>query len=200
MSKRAARPGPSTGPPWPAIYRAVPGPALCIIGPCRASPRAPPTAQARARGPVSCRVSPTQPGTRAQAGPPGAQERKKIFNHTVRRCPCLRIAASDHRRHHVPAAGPSTAATLSRPSAAAGRSSSSAPPPSSPRWPAVNLAPRAAGRWSSSAPPPSSPRWPAVNLAPRAAGRWSSSAPPPSSPRPAVALAPRGHRLPKGKR
>ena len=32
MAIRAARPGPGTGPPWPALYRAVPSPALYLTG------------------------------------------------------------------------------------------------------------------------------------------------------------------------
>ena len=86
MAIRAARPGPGTGPPWPVLYRAVPSPAQYHTGPCRASPRAPLTAQARARGPVSCRAGPRKPGTTTQIGPPEAQKLKK------KRCRWLRWA------------------------------------------------------------------------------------------------------------
>ncbi|KAG2556791.1 hypothetical protein PVAP13_8NG153001 [Panicum virgatum] len=71
MVIRAARPSPSTGPPWPAQY---------CSGPCRASPRAPLTAQARAHGPVSCLASPIWPGTTAQAGPPEAHGTPTLGN------------------------------------------------------------------------------------------------------------------------
>ena len=77
MAIRAARPSPGTGPPWPVLYRAMPSPAQYPTGPCRASPRAPLTAQARARGPVSCRAGPRKPGTTTQIGPPEAQKLKK---------------------------------------------------------------------------------------------------------------------------
>jgi hypothetical protein len=73
------------GPPGPALARAQPGPLLavsCLARPNmksgRASPRALPAAQARARGPVSCRASPLEPGTTAQAGPPEAHSLKYI--------------------------------------------------------------------------------------------------------------------------
>ena len=55
MSIRAVRPGPRSSPPWPGHLRAVPGPAQLLSGPCRASPQATPTAQARAHEPISCR-------------------------------------------------------------------------------------------------------------------------------------------------
>ena len=70
MSIRAARPGPRSGPPWPGHLRAVPGPALLLSGPCRVSPRAAPTAQARARGLVSCRASPRSPACLSGSGHP----------------------------------------------------------------------------------------------------------------------------------
>ena len=60
-SGRPARPGPGPSPGWPVLSRAVPSPAQYRSGPCRASPRALPAAQARARGPVSCRASPRSP-------------------------------------------------------------------------------------------------------------------------------------------
>ena len=78
MAIRAARPGPSTSPAWPALSRAVPGPAQFQVGPYRASPRALPAAQARARGPVSCRASPLEPGTIVLTGPPEVHNSKYI--------------------------------------------------------------------------------------------------------------------------
>ena len=92
MAIRAARPSLGTGPPWPVLYRAVPSPAQYPTGPCRASPRAPLTAQARARGPVSCRAGPRKPGTTTQIGPPEAQKLKK------KHCRWLRWAGAQKER------------------------------------------------------------------------------------------------------
>ena len=66
MAIRAARPGPSPG--WPILSRAVPSPAQYRSGPCRASPRALPAAQAWARGPVSCPASPRSPAYLSGSG------------------------------------------------------------------------------------------------------------------------------------
>ena len=90
--------GPSPGPPWPGHLRAVPGPALSLSGPCRVSPRAGVTAQARAHVPFSCRASPRSPAYLSGSGRPrptmGASRRRR------------RRACSSERRtcHHAPPA------------------------------------------------------------------------------------------------
>jgi len=73
MSIRAARPGPSPGPPWPDHLRAVHGPALSLSGPCRVSPRAGVTAQARAHGPISMPGRPKSLLAGAPPVPPAAR-------------------------------------------------------------------------------------------------------------------------------
>jgi hypothetical protein len=56
---------------WPAELRAGPNPALSLIVPCRARPRARTTAQARAREPVPCQPEKARPYacTRAARSP-----------------------------------------------------------------------------------------------------------------------------------
>jgi len=91
MSIRAARPGPRPGPPWPGHLRAVPGSAQLLSGPCRASPQAAPTAQARAHGPISCRAGPkSTPHSAVPCRPPPVSS-------PVRRCRVIR-----HRHTPLP--------------------------------------------------------------------------------------------------
>ena len=62
MSIRAAQLGPGPGPLWPGLNRVVPSSARYLSRPCRASPRAASSAQARAHGLISCHAGPVRHG------------------------------------------------------------------------------------------------------------------------------------------
>ena len=92
--------------------RAVPSPAQYPTEPCRASPRALLAAQVRARGPISCRAAPAEPGTTTEFGPPEAHPRRGGGG-DGRRCgdeEAAGVGVAETRRRLRPAGGDEAAA------------------------------------------------------------------------------------------